>query len=31
MDFAAEHGVSPLRYSHQDLEEEQKSIEQLGA
>jgi len=30
MDFAAEHGVSPLRYSHQDLEEEQKSIEQLG-
>jgi len=30
-DSAAHHGVPPLRYTHEDLEEERKSIEQLGA
>jgi predicted HTH domain antitoxin len=29
MDFAAQHSVAPLRYSHQDLEEERRSIEHL--
>jgi predicted HTH domain antitoxin len=31
MDFAAHHGVAPLRYSHEDLDEELKSIERRGA
>jgi predicted HTH domain antitoxin len=31
MDFAANHGVPPLRYSHEDLEAEPESIERFGA
>jgi predicted HTH domain antitoxin len=31
MEFAAHHGVPPLRYSHADLEEERESIERLAA
>jgi predicted HTH domain antitoxin len=31
MDFVASHGVSPLRTSFEDLEEERKSVERLGA
>lgn len=31
MDFAADHGVPPLRYTHEDLEQEQRSIEKLSA
>ncbi len=31
LDFAAQHGVPPLRYSFEDLEEERRSTEQLGA
>ena len=31
MDFAARHGVPPLRYSFEDLEEERRSIDRLGA
>jgi predicted HTH domain antitoxin len=30
MDFVAKRGVSPLRYSFEDLEEERRSIERLG-
>ena len=30
MDFAAKRGVSPLRYTFEDLEEESRSIERLG-
>jgi predicted HTH domain antitoxin len=26
MDFAAKHGVPPLRYGHEDLEEEHRSV-----
>jgi predicted HTH domain antitoxin len=26
MDFAAKHGVPPLRYSHEDLEDERRSV-----
>jgi predicted HTH domain antitoxin len=29
IDFAAQHGVAPLRYSHQDLEEERRSTDRL--
>ncbi len=29
MDFAAKHGVPPLRYSHEDLEEERRSTARL--
>ncbi len=31
MDFVAKHGVPPLRYGFDDLEEERRSIESLGA
>jgi predicted HTH domain antitoxin len=31
MDFVAMRGVSPLRYSFEDLEEERQSTERLGA
>jgi predicted HTH domain antitoxin len=31
MDFAAEHGVPPLRYSFEDLEEERHTAERLKA
>jgi predicted HTH domain antitoxin len=31
MDFVAKRGVSPLRYSFEDLEEERQSSERLGA
>jgi hypothetical protein len=31
MDFAAHHGVPPLRYSHEDLEAERESIDRFGA
>ena len=31
MDFAASHGAPPLRYTSEDLEEERRSIERLGA
>ncbi len=31
MDFAASRGVSPLRTSFDDLEEERRSVERLGA
>jgi predicted HTH domain antitoxin len=31
MDFVAKHGVPPLRYSFEDLDEERKSTERLGA
>ncbi len=30
MDFVAKHGVPPLRYSFEDLEEERQSSEHLG-
>jgi len=29
MDFAAKHGVAPLRYSFEDLEEERQSADRL--
>ena len=29
MDFAAKHGVPPLRYSFEDLEEERQTVERL--
>jgi predicted HTH domain antitoxin len=31
MDFAAKHNVPPLRYSHEDLEEERRSADRLEA
>ena len=31
MDFAAKHGVPPLRYSFEDLEEERRSVDRLKA
>ena len=31
MDFAAQHGVPPLRYSFEDLEEERRAEDRLGA
>ena len=31
MDFAAEHGVPPLRYRLEDLEEDRNSFDRLGA
>jgi predicted HTH domain antitoxin len=31
MDFAAKHGVAPLRYSFEDLEEERQSADRLKA
>ncbi len=31
MDFAAKHGVPPLRYSSEDLEEERQSTDRLEA
>jgi predicted HTH domain antitoxin len=31
MDFVASHGVSPLRTGFEELEEERKSVERLGA
>jgi predicted HTH domain antitoxin len=31
MDFAAQHGVPPLRYSFEELEEERRSTDELGA
>jgi len=31
MDFAAKHGVSPLRYSYEDLEEERQATDRLKA
>jgi predicted HTH domain antitoxin len=31
MDFVAKHGVPPLRYSNDDLEEERQSTERFGA
>ncbi|MGH9685763.1 MAG: UPF0175 family protein [Candidatus Acidiferrales bacterium] len=31
MDFAAKHGVPPLRYSFEDLEEERRTAERLEA
>ena len=31
LDFAAKHGVPPLRYSFEDLEEERKAAERLKA
>ena len=31
MDFIAQHGVPPLRYTFDDLDEERRSIERLGA
>lgn len=31
MDFAAKHGVAPLRYSFEDLEEERQSADGLKA
>jgi predicted HTH domain antitoxin len=30
MDFAAKHGVPPLRYSFEELEEERRSSDRLG-
>jgi len=30
MDFSAKHGVPPLRYSFEDLDEERRSAERLG-
>ena len=30
MDFAAKHGVPPLRYSFEELEEERRSTDELG-
>jgi predicted HTH domain antitoxin len=31
MDFAAKHGVPPLRYSYDDLEEERRSTDRIEA
>jgi predicted HTH domain antitoxin len=31
MDFVAKHGVPPLRYSFEDLEEERRSSDRLGS
>ncbi len=31
MDFAAKHGVPPLRYSFEDLKEERQSVDRLNA
>lgn len=31
MEFAAKHGVPPLRYSFEDLEEERQSVDRLKA
>jgi predicted HTH domain antitoxin len=31
MDFAAKHGVPPLRYSYEDLEEERQATDRLKA
>jgi len=31
MDFVAKHGVPPLRYGNEELEEERKSSDRLGA
>jgi len=31
MDFAAKHGVPPLRYSYEGLEEERRSTDRLKA
>ncbi len=31
MDFAAKHGVPPLRYSYEDLEEERRSTDRFEA
>jgi predicted HTH domain antitoxin len=31
MDFAAKHGVPPLRYSFEDLEEERQTVDRLKA
>jgi len=31
LDFAAKHGVAPLRYSPRDLAEERRSADRLGA
>jgi predicted HTH domain antitoxin len=31
MDFAAKHGVPPLRYSYEDLEEERRSTDRVEA
>lgn len=31
MDFVAKHGVPPLRYSFEELEEERRSTDRLGA
>jgi predicted HTH domain antitoxin len=31
MDFAAKHGVSPLRYSYDDLQEERRSTDRIEA
>lgn len=31
MDFAARHGVPPLRYSYEDLEEERRSTDRVEA
>jgi predicted HTH domain antitoxin len=31
MDFATKHGVPPLRYSYEDLEEERRSTDRLQA
>ena len=31
MDFAAKHGVPPLRYSYEDLEEERRSADRVEA
>ncbi len=31
MDFAAKHAVPPLRYNHEDLEEERRSTDRLEA
>jgi predicted HTH domain antitoxin len=30
MDFAAQHDVSPLRYGHEELEEDRQTLAQLG-
>ena len=30
MDFAAKHGVPPLRHTFEELNEERKSVERLG-
>lgn len=30
MDFAAKHGVPPLRYTHDDLEQERRVLDKLG-